>query len=671
MNVTALPRRVREIENVFIQLRDGVRLAARIFLPDDAEADPVPAILEYLPYRKRDGTAERDALTHPYFAGHGYAGVRVDMRGCGESDGLLLGEYLQQEHDDCLEVIAWLAEQPWCSGAVGMIGISWGGFNGLQVAALRPPALKAVVTLCSTDDRYADDIHFMGGTLLTSKLTWASTMFGGMTRPPDPAIVGERWRAMWLERLEHLPLLVAEWLSHQRRDAFWQHGSVCEDYSRIACPVYAVGGWDDGYSNAIPRLLAGLNAPRKGLIGPWAHKYPHFAVPGPRIGFLQECLRWWDQWLKGIDTGIMDEPMVRAWMLESARPATYNPERAGLWIAEPCWPAPEISARTWYLAPGRLQAEAPAAGHILIASPESTGMVAGAWCPYGTPGDDPADQRGDDGNSVVFDTAPLEERLEIFGAPVVELELVSDRPQANVAVRLCDVFPDGASARVSYGVLNLSHRDSHVTPAALVPGGEPVRVRIQLNDIAYAFPVGNRIRLSVSSAYWPTVWPTPEHVTLRLITGASVLSLPVRAPRASDGALAPFPAPESTPPEVRVMLQPGASERTVTQDLISGGTLFRHVDDTGLVRIEPHGLEVGSRKCGECGIADDAPLSARHETRWTHRVGRGDWQIRTETRTVMTATADAFHVRAQMDAYEGENRAASRDWDIRIPRSFV
>ena len=214
--VSEFPRKVVEIENVFIELSDHTRLAARIWLPEDADAHPVPAILEYLPYRKRDGTIERDALTHPYFAGHGYACVRVDMRGSGDSDGVLLGEYLEQEQDDALEVLAWLAQQSWCTGKIGMIGISWGGFNGLQIAARRPPELKAVISICSTDDRYADDIHFMGGCLLLDKLSWGSTMFSLNTAPPDPALVGERWREMWMERLERSGFWVEEWLQHQR-----------------------------------------------------------------------------------------------------------------------------------------------------------------------------------------------------------------------------------------------------------------------------------------------------------------------------------------------------------------------------------------------------------------------------------------------------------------------
>jgi len=286
-----LPCKVREIENQLIPMSDGTWLAARIWLPEDALLRPVPAILEYLPYRKRDGYAESDTIMHPYFAGHGYATIRADIRGSGESEGLLWDEYLKQEQDDALELIAWIAAQRWCSGAVGMMGYSWGGFNGLQIAARRPPALRAVISLCSTDDRYADDTHFMGGAVLVANFTWASTMFAGMTRPPDPALVGEQWRNMWLERLRNLPLFIANWLAHQRRDDYWRHGSICEEFQAIECPVFLVGGWHDSYCNTIARMMDGLKVPRRALVGPWSHSYPHVGLPGPRIGFLHECLR--------------------------------------------------------------------------------------------------------------------------------------------------------------------------------------------------------------------------------------------------------------------------------------------------------------------------------------------------------------------------------------------
>jgi len=295
--VRELPRRVREIENLLIPMGDGVRLAARVWLPPDADASPVPAILEMIPYRKRDGTAARDAMIHPYLAGHGYACLRVDIRGSGDSEGVLLDEYLEREQQDAVEAIEWIARQPWCTGRVGMMGISWGGFNSLQVAARRPPQLGAIITLCSTDDRYADDAHYMGGCLLTENMTWGSAIFAHAALPPDPELVGPDWRRLWLQRLEAHHPWIERWLAHQRRDDYWRQGSVCEDYAAIACPVYAIGGWADAYTNAVPRLLQHLKVPRKGLIGPWAHAFPHLASPGPAIGFLQEALRWWDQWL--------------------------------------------------------------------------------------------------------------------------------------------------------------------------------------------------------------------------------------------------------------------------------------------------------------------------------------------------------------------------------------
>ncbi|MCB2174053.1 CocE/NonD family hydrolase, partial [bacterium] len=294
--IREFPHQIKKIENVWIPMPDGVRLAARLWLPRDSETTPVPAILEYIPYRKRDSTRSRDTQIYSYFAGHGYAGVRVDIRGSGDSDGVLLDEYLQQELDDGLAILQWLERQPWCNGRIGMMGISWGGFNGLQIAALRPPQLKAVISVSSTDDRYADDVHHMGGCLLGDNLSWASTMFSYNSCPPDPAVVGGRWRDMWFARLRGSGLWLEKWLRHQRRDAYWRHGSVCEDFAAIQCPVMAVSGWADGYSNAVFRLLEGLSVPCRGLVGPWGHKYPHVGQPGPAIGFLQEAVRWWDTW---------------------------------------------------------------------------------------------------------------------------------------------------------------------------------------------------------------------------------------------------------------------------------------------------------------------------------------------------------------------------------------
>ncbi|WFM71736.1 CocE/NonD family hydrolase [Halomonas sp. CKK8] len=673
--VNDFPRRILE-EETWIPLPDGSRLAARIWRPVDAELHPVPAILEYLPYRKRDLTAERDVQSHPYWAGHGYAGVRVDIRGTGESDGVLTDEYLPSELEDGLVILKWLEAQPWCTGDVGMIGISWGGFNGLQIAALRPPQLKAVITLCFTDDRYADDIHHMGGCLLADNLSWASTMFDGNACPPDPELVGERWREMWLERLDGSGLWLAQWLEHQRRDDYWKHGSVCEDYSRIQCPVYAVSGWADGYCNAVFRVLEGLEVPRKGLVGPWAHKYPHLGVPGPAIGFLQESLRWWDQWLKGIDTGIMDEPMLRVWMQESVPPSARYDERPGRWVAEPDWPSPNIVAEAFRLTEGHDLVPEGEGGEddeavLDIRSPLSVGLYAGKWCSYNAPPDLPHDQRDEDGGSLIFQTARLEAPLEICGSPMVELELSADQPVAMVALRLSDIAEDDKATRVSYGLLNLTHRDSDEHPEPLEPGRR-YRVRIPLKHIAQQFAAGHAIRLALSTSYWPLAWPAPQPARITLWPGASRLLLPRREPRPSEEAALPaFAEPEGAPPLAKTLLQPTQETWQVIRDLANDRTTLEVINDEGRYRIDDIDLEIAARVTERYAYAYGSYDSVSGWTEWQRSFKRGDWEVSTLTRTLLTSDADNFRIRATLDAWEGDTRIFARTWDETIPRDLV
>ncbi len=668
------PRAVRELEHVWIPLADGTRLAARIWLPEDAEARPVPGILEYLPYRRRDGTRLRDDDTHSFVAGHGYACVRVDMRGSGDADGVLHDEYLPQEQSDGLEVLRWLAAQPWCDGNLCIIGISWVGFNGLQIAAHAPPELKAIVTICSTDDRYADDIHYMGGCLLSDNFAWANVMFPRNFKPPDPATYGEGWRDAWLERLEHGRFWLEPWLEHQRRDAYWEHGSVCEDLHAIRCPVFAVGGWADGYSNAIPRLLARLEVPRLGLIGPWAHRYPHHGVPGPAMDFLQETLRWWDHWLKGVDTGIMHEPHLRAYVQDSVPPASTYETRPGRWVGEPAWPSPFVQTRVHPLGPGRIAApdDAVASTALRLQSPLGVGLEAGDWCSYGNPGDLPSDQRRADGGSLVFDSAPLEAPLDILGAPVVELEVRSDRPLALLAARLCDVRPDGQVTRVTYGLLNLTHRDGHARPEPLVPG-QPYRVRLQLNDVGQRFPAGHRLRLALSTDYWPLAWPSPEPVTLEVTCGVSCLHLPVRPARAEDADVGvPMPA-RGAAPAPHTELAPASRQRRLSVDQITGETVLELEVDGGTVRWDAIGVAVSSHNRTRYVSCGNDPLSARTEAWDEVRLQRSEdgWDVRIRTHTSLTADATHFHTRAEVEAFAGAERVFERSTERSFERDHV
>ena len=637
---------VTETPDMGITLSDGCRLSARVWRPEGA--GPVPAILEFLPYRKRDGTAARDALTHPWMAARGYACVRVDMRGNGDSDGLMEDEYSPQELADAVEVIHWLAAQDWCSGKVGMMGISWGGFNALQVAALDPAPLRAIITLCSTVDRYADDIHYKGGCLLNENLGWGATMWAYSSRPPDPALRSD-WREQWLQRLEAEPFLPAVWLRHQRRDAYWRHGSVCEDFGAITAAVLAVGGWGDSYKNAVPALVGNLRAPVKGIVGPWVHKYPHFAVPEPRIGFLQEAQRWWDRWLKDIPNGAEDDPPYRQYLMEGVRPATWYADRPGRWLAGDGAAAP---VQRWHLGQGRLGAEA-APFAAVVASPQHCGMDAGEFCAIWLGPEQPGDQRVDDALSACFDTAPLDQARAIAGAPRVTLTLASDRAQAQIAVRLCHVHPDGASNRITYGVLNLSHRDSHAAPTPLVPG-QAVTVTLDLDHIAYRVPAGHRLRLAVSCAYWPLMWPAPEAACLS-VTGGH-LDLPVHAD--PDGPGWEFPAPDAAEALKTRVLRAEHHEREAVTDMTTGIVSLRIVDDFGKHRDLGHGLISGGVAREWWSIHPGDPLSARGRAHWTMETERDGVVTRTETYSEMWADARQFHLTARIEAWEGQGDAA-------------
>jgi hypothetical protein len=373
---------IKVIENMWIELQDGTRLAMRLWLPADAEVSPVPVVLEYLPYRKRDGVRARDQSWAESFAPHGFGFARVDIRGTGESDGVLLGEYLQQEQDDGVEIIDWLSKQPWCDGNIGMRGISWSGFNTLQIAARAPPALKAIMPQCATDNRYTDDAHYVGGALTLNNYEWGAEFKEVMVLPPDPALVGDRWREMWFARLEATPPVLATWLSHQRFDSFWQHGSVAVDYSRIKCPAYLVDGQVDAYRDFLPRLLTHLKVPRKGMMGPWGHQYPQLANPGPGLDWVHEEVRWWSQWLKGSDTGIMNEPMLRAYLESETAAEVWPRDVAGRWVSEQRWPSPRISAAVYFM---NVDGLGPARGADIAQpckSQETLGLTKREWFPF-------------------------------------------------------------------------------------------------------------------------------------------------------------------------------------------------------------------------------------------------------------------------------------------------
>ncbi len=667
------PEEIREIENEWISMPDGTKLAARLWVPERAWGDPVPAILEYIPYRKRDLSRIRDEINHRYFAGSGYASVRVDIRGSGDSEGLLTDEYLEQELSDGERIIEWLAEQPWCDGNVGMIGISWGGFNSLQIAARRPKALKAIITVCSTDDRYADDVHYMGGCLLGDNLSWASVMFDRNSTPPDPEIVGEKWRNMWMKRLENSGLWVQDWLKHQRRNDYWKHGSVCENYDDIQCPVMAVSGWADGYSNSVFRLLENLNVPRMGLVGPWSHRYPHDGVPGPAIGFLQECIRWWDHWLKNKETGIDKDPRLKAWMQESIHPFTGYDERPGYWLGLNEWPSGHVAEKKYILYNDHVlktsRSEKRKPKGLQVQSPLNLGMFAGKWCSYSAPPDLPGDQRDEDGGALVFTSRILEEDLHIIGMPVAELQLKVNRPMAMIAVRLSDVAPDDKTTRITYGILNLCHRDGHEQPKKLRPG-QKYRIKVRMNEIGHVFPAGNKIRLSISTSYFPLVWTPPELVLMHVYGELSMMKLPVLTGK-GDSNVRFKPAEGAAPSSQKEVIRAPEYRWDVNTDLITNKVCMEVLKDDGKYYLKDIDLEVAQQILEKYSTQKDSLDTVRAETRTQKTLKRGNWELQTKTNTMLSSDKEYFYLHATLDAFESRKRVFSKIWNEKIPRDHV
>ncbi|GAA1848884.1 CocE/NonD family hydrolase [Brevibacterium marinum] len=695
------PRGVDVIEHTRIPLADGVELAARIWLPDNLGDSAVPAVLEYIPYRKNDMTAGRDQTIHPEFARAGYASIRVDLRGCGDSTGVMTDEYSATELDDGLQVLSWIAAQSWSNGKVGVIGKSWGGFNGLQLAALQPPELAAIITICSTDDRYADDVHYNGGAIVADQmLSWASTMWGYNARPQDPAIMGEGWDEDWKRRIDEAPVNINDWLGHQRRDEYWKHASVCETPEAIQVPILAVGGLLDEYRTTLFRLMENANEQRESnpeyppvhaLLGPWAHNYPHQAAPGPGIDFISEAVRWWDQWMSGIDNGVKEQPQLRAYVPDSTPVHSDRENRPGRWIAENTWPSPQVEDTTW-------KAEVSAvAGPRQLRSTELIGYNAGNWLQFGEAAGMAGDQAADDAHSYTADWQ-LPDGLEIIGTPGMKVTVSSNADRGVIAARICDVAPDGSSRLVTMGLFNLTHHSTHEHPEALTPG-ECVVLDFSLLSVAHRFLPGHRLRLSVSSSFWPILWPSPEETLVTVIEDPQ-LDLPIRRvvspdedARTSEALTAHLGTPPSPPlstidasgvPMTR-RLQSDLVNRSATvtteaegwQTNTSDGLYYYTLERDSYERNETDPLSptaICERviRYRRPALADPVGDQARLKQMDASALTSDDqgWDVELRTRSTMSGDAVNFLVTNELVAYKDGKQFHSRTTTKSIPREL-
>jgi len=671
-------------------MADDVRLAARIFLPKSAQTNPTGAVLEYLPYRKRDSYRHRDDVAGPFLAKSGIVLVRVDIRGTGDSDGSMVDEYMPVEQADALTVIDWIARQPWCNGNVGMRGISYGSFVGLQAAEKAPAALKAIVSTCGTEQRYADDIHYRGGCLIADNFVWGMQFQVIMAAPPDPAIVGaDRWRALWQQRLDAAEPLAMRWTEHQTLDAQWRSGSI-RDYEAVCCAIYNVGGTLDSYLPSVTRMMERApHVPQKALIGPWAHKWPGYplaadhvggpppgadGVPGPGVDWMPIEARWWRRWLLEESNGIMEEPKV--WSFREDRPAgaTYPHDTVGSWVSEPEWPSHHINKRVLHLNVAGLEDAAGPETLLTHRTNLTIGYANSSLSPSAEPSSWWREQTRDDALSLVFDSQPLEQPLDVMGEPIFRIRVRSDRAVAKLCARLTEVTEDGLSHFLCYGLLNLTHRDGDETPSALIPGHD-YDVQITGHFACHRFAAGSRIRVALSETWWPVVWPSPELVTLQVTTGASMLELPVRPTKAGEeppfgifrnryavpGAL---PGPYLEPmADVEITGDPGS--RTFT--LIGGGGSL----EPGRKHIPEINTTLGGMYYLRRSIREDDPNSAEIETEAVNVYERDNWRVKLRARCLCKSTPGHFICSQVFEAFEGDRMVFSRNWEKEIPRRLV
>lgn len=666
-----LPPGVR-FESIRIQMPDGVHLAALLYLPSQI-GRPIPSLLHTVPYRHSPDMGTYMGMG--YYAQHGYAELYLDVRGTGGSEGVALDEYTVQEHADTVRIIEWLSKQRWSNGAVGMYGTSYSAFNSVQIAAeYHPPALKAIFALCGTDDRYTDDIHHPGGIMLMVDNSWALGMVTKNATPGAPDFNMDSQAA--LDRWNTPPWLQV-YLHNQLDGPHYRRGSLAPDYSRLKTPTFLGGGYLDMYQNFVPRIMRNSPAISRGILGPWHHS---MTWPGPVLDWYALRLRWFDHWLKGIDTGMLAEPRVSFYMPEWKRKAFRDAGAIpGEWryldafpdsVFHPpdklfLRPAPELPRSTALAmdpAPDRGGGLSELTGEpsaLKLRYYPSRGGSTDSLGPDSSEGYYGLDARGENVWGLVFDTPPLKERLEMLGFAQAHLYVSSTAALANWMVQLYDLAPDGTSYLVTRGFLNGTHRHSHTNPELLVPN-EIYAIDVQLFCAGYRFSPAHVIRLVVTNAEFPVVWPSPYPMTTTLYTGGdqpSFIALPVlpaltylqgRLPILSDAAI------------------PGKTWRSgdemtgyqLTRDFVSGEAIAHY--------------KMGADELW-CRVNDNDPAQASMQlsTRVLHTPEGAARRIEALAEGSLKSTVDTFVMDIKCTLLENDRVVREKRWQDTVKRQLV
>jgi uncharacterized protein len=640
--------------HVFVPMPDGTRIALTLYLPEGE--GPFPTVVESLPYRKDDDCTARDYSTFAYLAGRGFAGVRIDVRGTGASTGIIEDEYVPIEQTDNLEVFDWIVRQPWSDGNIGMWGISWGGFSALQTAMVGHPALTAIVPMHATHDRFSCDVHYVGGSLHgAEQVDWPPSMITTNALPPDPDIVGESWMEEWIERLENTPQWPLEWLRHQHRDDYWKHGSPATDYGAIECPTLLIGGWLDGYVDGMLALAEHLTCPTRTVIGPWGHYRPATGEPGPTLDHLDLMARWFGHHLRDDDNGVMDMPAVTAFVRTDV---PYDPDDgpvSGYWRGESSWPPADRTLT-------ELDLDSLRYDRTTWSGPQWVGRHAPAWDRSGMASSDGSD---DDSASLTFETEPLTEPLEILGAPRLELLVTTDQPFGMVAARLLVVSPDGASHLITRGNRNLCFPDSFGQPVTPIPG-EPISLSFPLMETSAVVPAGSRLRLSLSGADFPVVWPPQGRFEIRIDPERSTLILPtVPLDRSRDV----LDIPESPPPPP-APVEDLVDEVGWTIEQRDGATVFQRHRSTAERQPTRADLLYATKQSWKVRVADDDPGSTAVESTSDLTLSRPGWKVDVAG-SISIGGRESFDVHIELTAAHNDVEIWSGTWDESIPRVWA
>jgi putative CocE/NonD family hydrolase len=662
--------------DVRVPTRDGTELSANIWHPVATHDDPdrrFPAILEMIPYGKDNWRRNADVGRGEWFAARGYAFVRVDVRGTGSSAGVALDEYTEVETRDGYDAVEWLAAQPWCTGAIGMWGISYGAFTAIQVAKLRPPHLLAIVPVQGTDDRYLTDVHYIGGCVTASELSqYGVSQVAMNAMPPDVGLRGDGWLDEWRSRLELTPPWLITWLRNQTDGPYWRPGSLAPEYDAIEAAIFNVGGWCDAYVDSAFRMQAKCTAPSWTLVGNWVHGWPQDSIPGPNLDELHEVAR----------NGLDDEPAVVWFERDYSDPEPFPVAWPGRWRATSAFPHPAVAAREWRFGGGGLpqvgrlvdDADDTSAGLDTFAHRPTVGTRASlSWGAGGIPNGLARDLRPDEAHGLTYTSDPLADSISILGEPEVILHLAVSAPVATAVVRLTDVAPDGTSSQVTAGILNLTHRRSDERPEPMEPG-RVEEIRVPLRHVGYRFESGHRVRVSVASSAWPVVWPSPFPATFDVHRGPakpSRLVLP-EIPAADGPGDLPVPAYKKTSPDVRAVGGEGASDTPawrIEEDVIEG-TVTVTIHDGGQDVLED-GRGLYAAETLRLTASDKDPASARLEADVVYRWHEISHEIEIRARSLQTSDADAFDLSVALEVDLDGERLFERSWLERIPRHLV